>query len=99
MEYSSSKDGVIVHSPKVSPWVNSKHEIRNPKQYQITKLKIQNVFKICILEIRICFEFRYSNFEFIQSEVLGKVRNCTLREEPTSYQLVGKVKAYLGDDG
>ena len=44
---------------------NPKSEFRNPKQIQM--IKFQNVFVliIWILDIRACFGFRASNFEFI----------------------------------
>jgi|GEM_PF-3186988 hypothetical protein len=50
---------------------NSKHEIRNSKQSQM--IDIQNskhgnyYFGNLIFEFWICFEFRYSNLEFVQS--------------------------------
>jgi hypothetical protein len=46
---------------------NSKHEIRNSKQIQITKIQMtknKNQFRILKFEFRNCFEFRYSDFGF-----------------------------------
>ena len=64
---------VLTHFPETR-----KFEARNPKFETISKLQFQNtkqtgnksgsfVFAFRILVIRICFEFRYSNFEFRES--------------------------------
>jgi len=49
--------------------LNSKHEIRNPKQARILKIRIFKTekFLILTLEFRICFEIRYSDFGFFNN--------------------------------
>jgi len=46
--------------------LNPKHEIRNSKQIRMTETEElrPQALKIGSFEFLICFEFRYSNFEF-----------------------------------
>lgn len=52
----------VISAEIIEEILNPKHEIRNKNKIRMTE--IQNVFNIRILVIRICFEFRYSDFEF-----------------------------------
>ena len=47
--------------------LNPKHEIRNSKQFQNYKFKCSKPrFQFLSFDIRICFGFRYLNFEFVK---------------------------------
>lgn len=47
--------------------LNPKHEIRNSKQFQNYNFKcFKSCFSLLTFNIRICFGFRYSNFEFVK---------------------------------
>ena len=71
---------------------NPKHGIRNSKQFPMTKIQITQtmarwfLFYFCCWNIRICFGFRYSDFEFGQWQFsrsrpldLGQSRVCCAR--------------------